>query len=67
MYIHTSVRNCDILHIDSILLCVCVDDILFTLIEYRFQSTDKVVSGSLTLKLPGPYVGMGGSLTVTVA
>ena len=21
----------------------------------------------LTLKLPGPYVGMGGSLTVTVA
>ena len=22
---------------------------------------------SLTLKLPGPYVGMGGSLTVTVA
>ena len=31
------------------------------------QPRKVVIDTILTLKLPGPYVGMGGSLTVTVA
>ena len=41
--------------------------ILSMFLHIDFQRADNIVSGLLTLKLPGPYVGMGGSLTVTVA
>ena len=35
--------------------------------EFMIQGTVKPFRVLLTLKLPGPYVGMSGSLTVTVA
>ena len=33
-------------------------------LQYEIRKTKSLV---LTLKLPGPYAGMGGSLTITVA
>ena len=47
---------------------VVVGFLLFTYLIQHFNTAVYLYTTAiLTLKLPGPYVGMGGSLTVTVA
>ena len=40
---------------------------IFVYLTFVIKRTLNLFVTTLTLKLPGPYVGMGGSLTVTVA